>query len=352
MIDQKDFFLLLFVFFSTIASICIFLLPNLIYSLISLIFLFIFVSCLFLLIGAEFIAFSYILLYVGAVLVLFLWVIMTVPVKHKVLFNFKFFFLTAFAIIMFIIYIANIKLPIYGLKHAPNSDLFTFLCGILRDMFDLNITILANGSELFTYTSSDYKFLTTIYILRNAKYISSFMSIDYYLPEYFNNFRLGYYFHILTYQPIITNYHQIANPAFFMHLFNNPNSYSPINFYDKFNDVYRPLLMYGRDFPEFMQETIFWAMCEGKVIIPIYEDNKLVQLLVPSNIDYNNFNFSKPNPYNDLLNDFNANLFGQLGYVFYTKCFIQLIIIGLILLVSMVGSISLLRFNLYHTYSK
>ena len=59
-------------------------------AVVSLIFLFLSISFFFILLGADFVGLVYILVYIGAVLMLFLWVVMTLPLKHNVFFNVKF----------------------------------------------------------------------------------------------------------------------------------------------------------------------------------------------------------------------------------------------------------------------
>src|SRR5580692_5498341 len=57
---------------------------NPVYAVLALILLFFSTSVFFIIQGAEFLAFIYLLVYVGALLILFLWVVMTMPVKNNI----------------------------------------------------------------------------------------------------------------------------------------------------------------------------------------------------------------------------------------------------------------------------
>lgn len=66
-----------------VSAICVVSSSNPVYSALSLIFCFLNAAALFLLIGAEYIAMTMIVVYVGAVMVLFLFVIMLLDIKNK-----------------------------------------------------------------------------------------------------------------------------------------------------------------------------------------------------------------------------------------------------------------------------
>ena len=89
-----------FFFFS---SICVFLNVKTIYAVFSLILSFIFSACLFILGGATFLGFIIVVVYVGAVLVFFLFVTMMLDIRSFLMFNHNFFFSVVFLILNFLV---------------------------------------------------------------------------------------------------------------------------------------------------------------------------------------------------------------------------------------------------------
>ncbi len=84
-----------FFFFSTI---CVLLNVQTIYTVFSLILAFIFASFLFILGGATFVGFIIVVVYVGAVLVFFLFVVMMLDLKSELRFNFTLFYYIIFTL--------------------------------------------------------------------------------------------------------------------------------------------------------------------------------------------------------------------------------------------------------------
>lgn len=79
-----SFFFYIFAFLSILASICVISAKNPVHSVLFLIFAFVNSAVLFILLGAEFIAMMMLIVYIGAVAVLFLFVVMMLDVRlHK-----------------------------------------------------------------------------------------------------------------------------------------------------------------------------------------------------------------------------------------------------------------------------
>ena len=99
------------------------------YSVLFLLVLFLCASLVLLLTSNEFLAFIYIIVYVGAVIVLLLWVIMTVPIKpfHTVPITLMLgFIIFAFFVISFIVsifFVSNVPI-LYVFQLSSNHELF------------------------------------------------------------------------------------------------------------------------------------------------------------------------------------------------------------------------------------
>src|SRR5690348_8418859 len=105
-----------------------------IYGVLALIALFIITSFLFLANNVEFLAFIYLLVYVGALLILFLWVVLTIPIKKKVFIHLRlmiFGILTSCAIVLliFLVDFSSIKF----VSVSPDSPLFSLFVKYLKN---------------------------------------------------------------------------------------------------------------------------------------------------------------------------------------------------------------------------
>ena len=107
---------LMFYIFSSlilISACCVVCLTNCVYSVFSLIFCFLCTACLWLFLNAEFFAIVLVLVYVGAVLVLFLFVVMLVDVQENITYDFflKFLYMFLLFVLFFLIlyYFFNIN---------------------------------------------------------------------------------------------------------------------------------------------------------------------------------------------------------------------------------------------------
>jgi len=107
---------------------------NPIYGVLALILLFILTAFLFLANNAEFLAFIYLLVYVDALMILFLWVVMTMPVKKKTAVHLRLtlvgVLLSCFLfLVIFLIDFSSIKF----IRIYPDSLLFSSFINFLKN---------------------------------------------------------------------------------------------------------------------------------------------------------------------------------------------------------------------------
>jgi len=138
-------------------------------SVLVLISLFILVSAFLIIHGAEFIALLYILVYVGAVLILFLWIVMTMKLKkntevsHRILFTLV--FLPA---LLFLIAVYSIYPAAHLVKITPDNILFQYYYMFLKNSATYEFVLqLANKSKPFIQLCQFYppKFVKVAFVV-------------------------------------------------------------------------------------------------------------------------------------------------------------------------------------------
>lgn len=153
---SSDFFLYLFSFLAFLFSIFVITTKNPLYSIIFLILVFINSACLLIYEGAEFLAFVILIVYVGAIAVLFL----------------------------FVIYMLNIKLI------EMNEENWTHFFSILFSLLPIILIIYYNVTksfnifvitENFNFFCSSYEFISNKESFTSLKILSRFIYIEYYI---------------------------------------------------------------------------------------------------------------------------------------------------------------------------
>ena len=146
---------------------------NAVYAVLCFIAVFLLVSCILLSLGIEFLAFVYAIVYIGAVAVLFLFVVMLLQVSSQYKRTIKTYWIILLTIGVIIISVKILKIIINTLSifgRISNSDI------ILPDNFGLvpefiyNNNLLAPASELFLISDRFYNlfgmlFMETAFIL-------------------------------------------------------------------------------------------------------------------------------------------------------------------------------------------
>lgn len=141
----------LFSSFVILSSLMVISLSNAVHSVLFLILVFCNVACLLLIIGAEFISFMLLIVYVGAIAVLFLFVVMMLNIKTKIT-NIDNFSILPIGILIFIILFNQFSLSIHEfdlLKFQEKN--FTLFSWILENNTFSNIKVV--GEVLYTYYS-------------------------------------------------------------------------------------------------------------------------------------------------------------------------------------------------------
>jgi len=127
-----------------------------VYAVLALIALFILSSAVFLIHGIEFLAFIYLLVYVGALLILFLWVVMTMPVKRNLFLHLR---LTVLCImtfmcsllVFFLIDFTTLKV----IRVSPDLSLFSAFIQYLKQNIQFQFFFgFAKDSNIFRTLSS------------------------------------------------------------------------------------------------------------------------------------------------------------------------------------------------------
>ena len=175
-------------------AIALILYRNLVYAVLLLISLFFFASFLFFLLGFDFLALSLLIIYVGAVAVLFLFVIMTVDLKTSIQqvpaitknsYLFKFFFIIGVLILDF--YLSNFLLNYFLLKNKnicmtyqyfSFSD-FSLLNSISQVLYNVHfISFIVAGYILLVAMLGAILLCLNANILNKQQYVPYQMSQD------------------------------------------------------------------------------------------------------------------------------------------------------------------------------
>jgi len=177
----------IFFFFSLLTTgfalgYAIVLVSNPIFAVMILICLFICTSILLLTLGLEFLAVLYILIYVGAVLILFLWIVMIVPVERsdKIQFKTAFVFLLIFSICA-VLFNFLLQPSVKLVAITPDNILFNYFVKWLQKGLQLNAhLILSESSKPFIELSQIYdeKFVKVAFVVpvpKNSYFQTIFM---------------------------------------------------------------------------------------------------------------------------------------------------------------------------------
>lgn len=150
----------LFIFCSNISSFLVIITSNAIYSVLYLILVFCFNTLILLSLGTEFLALIFLIVYVGAIAVLFLFVVMMLNIKgskkkNKFFYNILFYILTfSLLLIIFLYNIVNINNFIFFKSFIEKIKELLFL-SFEKNNFILNIDLLNNinqiGQIIYTY---------------------------------------------------------------------------------------------------------------------------------------------------------------------------------------------------------
>jgi len=330
---------------------------NPIYGVLALILLFILTAFLFLANNAEFLAFIYLLVYVDALMILFLWVVMTMPVKKKTAVHLRLtlvgVLLSCFLfLVIFLIDFSSIKF----IRIYPDSLLFSSFINFLKNNveFEFFARFSETSNSFFSLSKvippilvkqihavkiEHSSFFYNIYVIYSAQcfVLPAPLTIDsaigqQLLAAFTANIRLNH------------TGKGVYGTALFLHTLSSLNyGFKFLYFVDWLNSNLNTVLL---------------------VVKPTLIYNK-ISLFLPSFIDLNKYIFINPYLLQNNLLDIRGDLFLKDFYIFFSKLAISpynnvfvdiavklyqnfaacLIITGLILLVAMVGAVTLVKFQ-------
>jgi NADH:ubiquinone oxidoreductase subunit 6 (subunit J) len=139
--------------FSVLFSIIVVSANSPIYAVLALIILFIVSSVIFLLHGVELLALIYLLVYVGALLILFLWVVMTMPVKKNSFLHLR---LTVVCLLVFTSFVSIVLIndltTIKIIRISPDSHLFSVFVRYLNEniVFQFSLRFSSNSKAFIS----------------------------------------------------------------------------------------------------------------------------------------------------------------------------------------------------------
>lgn len=337
---------------------------NPVYAVLALILLFFSASVLFIIQGAEFLAFIYLLVYVGALLILFLWVVMTMPVKKNAFLHLRVTIMCLALFMGFVIFIffcnfATLKV----IKITPDFSMYSAFIQYLKQNIHFRF-FLRFSSDAPIFLS--FCKLTPAVIVKQVHAIpitpSNFL-YDIYLIHSSQNFFLlapilkgSAFFQALE----VIYYSSFSGdtlleiclaPQFFLHSVAALNLRSE---FISFIDVLKPET----------EKFILIAACK-----PLKTN---FNLILPPFVDVFKYTFIKPTTMPEFLANMQKSELENFIQIFSTKIFINpvasnyvnlagilyqrfavcLIIVGFILLITMVGAIWLVKFQKLDTKSQ
>lgn len=146
-----------FLFFSSIlllSATLVITLQNSVHSVICLVLSFIASACILLLLECEFFAFIFLIVYVGAIAVLFLFVVMMLDTKYLVTNKrnpFKYFFFGIFSALNFLFFTLTLINDFFSSNNYINLEIFSQFTRIQFWREDIIIEIEALGQLLYTH---------------------------------------------------------------------------------------------------------------------------------------------------------------------------------------------------------
>lgn len=157
----QDILFLIFFSISIFLTLMVIFNRNILNSILSLIFLFLFVACFMLVLGAEFLSFLLLIVYVGAISILFSFVIMLLDIRTLVLHTayYNYFTIIAFTISLFIIIIISLL----NLYFDLGFYVFFFEYLDMNDLFQLDPYF--TNLELFGMVLYNHSFFYVFFVL-------------------------------------------------------------------------------------------------------------------------------------------------------------------------------------------
>ena len=146
-----------FLFFSTVlllSSVLVITLQNSVHSVICLVLSFLASACLLLLLECEFFAFIFLIVYVGAIAVLFLFVVMMLDTKYLVISKrnpLKYFFFGIFSALTFLFFTLTLINDFFSSNSYINSEIYESFSRIQFWREDIIIEVEALGQLLYTH---------------------------------------------------------------------------------------------------------------------------------------------------------------------------------------------------------
>lgn len=272
---------LVFIFFSLciITSVSVITARNPVYAVLWLVSLFVSTAGFLLLFGVQFLAFVYILVYVGAVLILFLWVVMTIPLKKNPFLHFRLSFTLLVLFLLSVLLITVFTRSYIKVCHfTPGNPLFSIYAGMLNDAVTFKIRQSPlPGSDLFTELS---KILPGNLIIEYFHYERKFLDFQQDIVNIFNIQRLVYP------APITENtvlFEKLKSAYFLKHkdsFIENILFYSYISEINLFHTSYLPA-----------NEFFINSKIETFILIPDPKNVLIFSKILPSSVDLGHFVF-------------------------------------------------------------
>jgi NADH:ubiquinone oxidoreductase subunit 6 (subunit J) len=173
-----DLYLIILFLFIIVLSIFIYFINNIILNIICILFIFIFTAMIFLLLEADFLAFMILIIYGGAIVILFIFVLMLISLKRKketaelinilsFIFNIFIFYIIIYKyfysdINFFQIYINNFHFKNYP-KYLLDLELFKLLINF-KNYHQLYNSIELSNLSIYSIILYNEQFFETLYI--------------------------------------------------------------------------------------------------------------------------------------------------------------------------------------------
>lgn len=333
-------------------------------SVLVLIGLFILVSVFFIIHGAEFIALLYILVYIGAVLILFLWIVMTMRLKknnqvsHRVLFTLI--FLPA---LLFLLTVYSVYPAAHLVKITPDNILFQYYYMFLKNSATYEFVLqLANKSKPFIQLCQFYppKFVKVAFVVVVPKqswiqticllHASQIIVLPYPLSEtsyLFVELKKLFFWSLRgesSFEKLIANFA-------FLHAFANLNIGGNFYFPVKALDYYHVMVLVFQ--PEVYNICDLLGINSSQYVF--VKDSVLPfclkhrTFLLPEHLELNShlLQLYTSTDWVALLNQNVGNNVVKLGKALYVDFGILLLLLGIILLIALVGAVELVHVFTY-----
>lgn len=349
--------------FTIILSVLVLTFASPVIVVLTLIALFFIMCGVFIVHGAEFIGFLYVLVYIGAVLVLFLWVVMTMRLKNLRTIKHRFFFTFILLPPLFFILISYYIYPAIQLvRITPDNLLFQYYIMLLKKNTVCEFVLqLANSSKPFIKLCHFYppNFVKVAFVVMVPKqswiqticllHASQIIVLPYPITETSFFFQEMYliFFDVANKQ---TSFEKLLAHFAFLHAFSQlnlkNNFFFPIKSLDYYHvlvlflqpDVYAIYGMLGLNTTEIVfvrHPFLAYYIRNTAKLAAVMPDAGIPQTLLSemqAKVDWANLLFS----------DVNENVVRLAKLLYFTYGF-ELLLVGLILLIALVGSVELVK---------